>query len=1174
MGVKRASFPSLALAMPLILTAIFAVQAQDYRARVQGVVSDPTQAAVSAAKVTLKNVNTGIENVKTTDATGAYVFDLVPPGTYSVAAEAAGFNRFVQEKVEVLTRGDVTVNMALKLGDVAQTVTVSESANEIQFTTSTMAQTVDGKMLDQLPVLARNPFTLALLDPAVVNDYWDVEHRNPFYMWSSDGLNVGGDTAGHNDMLLDGIPLGVGSRGSYMPAMDAVQEVAVQQNSVDAEFGFSGGGTLNVSMKSGTNDFHGTGYYFGRNPKLNALANRVDRSPNPIRNHIWGGTVGGPILKNKLFFFQTYEQWKTTQPTGTVVTLPTAAEKTGDFSGARTPGGALRPIYDPFSTKFDSASQTVTRTPFPGNIIPAQRIDPTGQAVINDLWAPNNAGDDPSGVNNYRKTYAWWIKYWNISNRVDYNVNEKWRMYTRFSKYETRLDNPNYGGTIAVRSDNGGIMDAMNAGADVIYQATPNTVLDLRYGAIYVEDDYDSNWAKVGAAEWAKLWPNSNWYKPVLSVLGNNIYYPNFYFSGMGYASTGIGGWWVVHERQHNYQINLSHDHGKHHLKFGQTLRYNYEQNAGPGPGSFSFNAADTANTFLKPDITQSGDPYATLLLGGVSDGNAGINNPFDVHSKQWAAYVQDDLKLTRRITLNLGLRYEYETSAWEENNYLSRYLDLSNPIPEMQSNPPNIPANIASLVKGGYKFNGAWLFTDSKHRGIYNPNPHIFLPRVGIAVRINDKTAIRAGWARYAVPILTLHPEAIGYLPFDGFSRSTSVAPLVSGKPTVSISDPFPAAHPVLLPKGKSLGRYQNLGDGATWFYQNLTPPVNDRFNFSVQRTLPFNILLDSTFFMNFGRKIIPNGPGTMWGTGGFQNNLNMMDPNLAYTLKGEIDKSVSNPFFNYLTPETFPGSLRNQETVSESQLLRPYPQYGWLSERFIPGFHSHYGALQIRAQRSFRSGLSFSLGYNYNHGSTQEWFNDDAHYADVVQSTQSHAVVSHSTWIRDVWPRHRMSVAGTWDLPIGKGQKYLSHMHPVLDAIIGGWSTSQFLLFNSGSLLDFSWQQLIAPTSTPKVYRKRNGWFDTSGFALAEPYTPRTNPWRYPDLAGPRYWNLDSTLVKYFPIKERTKLEFRIEAYNSPNHFIPTYPELNINSGNFGKSTNQQNYGRQIQYTARIHF
>jgi outer membrane receptor protein involved in Fe transport len=1162
----------------LILAVTFPAKAQDYRGRVQGIVTDSSQAAVAHAKITLSNVYTGVESVKTTDAAGAYLFDFVLPGTYGVAAEAAGFTKFVREKVQVLTRGDVTVNVSIEVGDLKQTITVAESAFELQFNTSTMAQTVQGTMLDQLPVLARNPFTLALLDPAVVNEYWDVEHRYPFYMWSSNGLDVGGDTAGHNDLLLDGIPLGVASRGSYMPPMDAVREVAVEQNSVDAEFGFSAGGTLNVSMKSGTNEYHGTAYYFGRNPVLNALANRVDRSTSSTRNHIWGGTLGGPTIKNKLFTFFSYEQWKTTEPISTVNTLPTDAEKAGDFSQALTPDGSLRPIYDPFSTKFDAMTNMVTRVPFPGNVIPRDRIDPTGQMMVNNMWGPNNPGDDPTRVNNYRNSWTDWTKYWNFSNRTDFNINEKWRLYTRFSKFQTRGGNPNWAGTIA-SSAGTWLMDALNAGADVLYQPTPHTVINLRYGATYVEDDNAPE--NIGAKEWANLWPNNNWYQPLLSAVGNNAYYPYTEFDGVGNASGGTNSWYQVHERQHNYQINVSHDKGIHHLKIGQTLRYDYEQNANPNPGGFFFNFADTARTFLNPDPAENGDPYATALLGSISSPSfAGINSPYNIHEKQWAAYVQDDIKLTRRVTLNLGLRYEYETAPIEEGNQFSRYLDLTHPIPEMQANPPKIPANIARYVRGGYKLNGAWIFSDNQHRGLYHANPHIFLPRVGIAVRINDKTALRAGWARYAVPVVTLHPEGDNVAIY-GYSRSTPTAPAIAGVPGAIVSNPFPVTNPVLPPTGKTLGRYQNLGDTASWFWQDLDPPVNDRINFSIQRTLPLNILLDTTFFMSYGRRIIPNGPSTMFGTNGFRKNLNMVNPNLIYTLQGQTDQAVPNPFYHYLNADTFPGYLGNQEMVPMRQLLRTYPQYEDFSEMFIPGFHSHYKALQIRAERAFKGGVAFTFGYNYNHQHTQNWFNDLAQYADIAQSQPGAVRVSHTQWFRDQWPRHRVSAAGTWELPIGRGRKYFPQMHPLLDAIVGGWQTSYILVWSSGDLLgNPCWSgncylnQMIAPATTPKVYRRHDQWFDTSGFAIAPPYTPRTNPWYYPGLYGPRNWSLDSTLVKFFPIRERMKLEFRVEGYNAFNHFLPTDPVTDITSPNFGKSTNQRNYGRQIQYTARLNF
>ena len=245
--------------------------AQDYRAKVQGLVTDSTDAIVPGAKVTLQNNGTGIVTVRESGANGAYLFDSVEPGTYTVSAELQGFSKQIHENVLVQTRGDVTVNLSLKPGGTVETVTVAASAVALQFNTTTRELTIDRKMLMDLPVKARNPFTLALLDPAVVNRY--TSERNPFFMWSSSMMDVGGNTTQKNDLLLDGAPTQIGPKGSYAPPMDAVQEFSVQQNSVDAEFGHSAGGTMSVAVKSGTNEIHGTAYYFGRNPALNAVQN-------------------------------------------------------------------------------------------------------------------------------------------------------------------------------------------------------------------------------------------------------------------------------------------------------------------------------------------------------------------------------------------------------------------------------------------------------------------------------------------------------------------------------------------------------------------------------------------------------------------------------------------------------------------------------------------------------------------------------------------------------------------------------------------------------------------------------------------------------------------------------------------------------------------------------------
>lgn len=1129
--------------------------AQEYRARVQGLVADTSQAAVAGAKVTLKNVNTGVDEIKTTDATGHYLFDFVQPGNYTVSVEAAGFQRYIRENVSVLTRADVTVDVALSVGAVSETVAVTGEVAQVEFNSSTMTTTVQGSMLQNVPVLARNPFTLALLNPAVVNQYWDVAHRNPFYMWSSGGLDVGGATGGKNDLELDGVSLNVSARGSYNLPMDAVQEVAVSQNSTDAEYGFSAGGTLNLSMKGGTNDYHGTAYYFGRNPSLNAMTNRMTREPSVIRNHIWGGAIGHPIKKNKIFNFFAYEQWKTTQPASNTSTVPTDLERQGDFSKSFTPDGTLRTIYDPLTTVFDPETSTVTRTPFAGNVIPKARFDPVGYKAVNDLWKPNFPGDDLSQINNFKKTYAWWMKYWNISDRVDYNINEKWRMYARFSKYQTRLDNPNWGGTIAVRSDNGGIMDAMNAAMDVLYVATPRTTIDFRYGATYVEDDYDSDWAKVSESVWSGFWPNG-WYKPVLSSLPG-IYYPNFNFTGNGAATSGVAGWWIVHGRSHNPTVNVTHDAGIHHMKAGWQLRYSYDQNQIPGPGGFNFSSIDTGSTFLDSyNAAYSGNMYASALLGVVNSGNAIISPAVDMHQQQWGFYFQDDIKLTRNITLNLGMRYEYETAPAEETRQLQRYLDLNNPIPELSS--LKMPSTVTSLATVPYKFNGAMVFTDGSNPRMYSAPKANWLPRAGIAIRLNDRTALRAGWARYGVPILALHPET-GGLPRYGFSQTTDMLAPLEGQPRTFASNPFPTGgNPLRLPLGNSLGRYTQLGDSVDWWNPDLKTPMNDRLNLSLQRQILPGLFSETTFFVNLGHNV--QDP-SMWG-GSYGYNLNQIDPNLYYKYQGLLDQSVANPFFGLLPSTKMPGTLAQQETVSVAQLLRPYPQYTDLTMEAWPNRKDRYYSLQMKIERPMANGLNFLIAYNYN----REFHSD--YYTQLDMYKNIYTMLDRGN------PRHNLRVAGTWEVPVGRGRRFANHLNPVLDAVIGGWATSNLFTFSSGRLLYFD-QATV--TGDPLANVPSGYYFNPSVFQVQDgTYNPRSNPWYYPGLFGPAFWQLDSTAVKYFPITERTKLEFRMEFYNTPNVFQPSSPDMGVGSGTMGRSTGVAggNYGREIQYTARIHF
>lgn len=1127
--------------------------AQDYRARVQGLVTDSTQVAMVGVRVTLRNVNTGAEAAKESSIRGEYLFDFVEPGIYVVTASMPGFTKLVQENILVQTRADVTVNFSLKPGTVFETVIVSEAPVALQLNTSSRALTVDQKQLMELPVKARNPFTLALLDPAVVNRYTGFD-RNPFFMWSSSSIDVGGNTSRKNDLLLDGAPIQVGEKGSYAPPMDAVQEFTVQQNSVDAEFGHSAGGILNLAMKSGTNAWHGSAYYFGRNPRLNAVSNPIVRSPNQIRNHIAGGTVGGPVRKNKLFTFTSYEVWRTKEPLTTIRTVPTALERRGDFSRSFNINGGLRTIYDPYTTRFDPGTGTATREPFAGNIIPLERQDATARRMMQDIWEPNNPGDDVTGVNNYKQSYFWFLNNWNFSNRSDWNANDKWRIFGRYSRFRTDLDQLNYtpNNSRAMPNDNGGIMNSRSIAADAVYTLNAQTVLDFRGSFASLEDDYFAPASIMGESGLAELWPNNPWYKPYLKdVLA--IYYPYVFIAGAG--SYGKGGYWVQHPRNYCFSGKASKDHGRHYLKWGGETRFHRSDGIYPDLMQFNFGPSLTADTFLSPDTRLSGDAHATLLLGVLGDPQVGESRAQlisyqEVSVDYYAAFFHDDFKLNRNVTVNAGLRYEYEGPPKDAENRYSRYVDLSDPIPEMKANPPAIPDDINSLRGRPPILNGAWVFADNQHRGQFDTQKLVFMPRLGAAIRMGDQTVVQVGYGRYVIPPL-LVSNTLGTLTFDGFNATTTVLPSVEGVPSAVLSNPFPADRNPLIPAvGRGRGRYTNLGGPASWQQQKLRTGVNDRFSFSLQRELPGSFRADVTYFVNLGHDLP------------YAKQLNMVDPQLRYTYKGLLSQQVENPFYNYLTPDTFPGTLRNQPRVSRETLLRPYPQYGDLTQLNTAGFLNRYQALQMRIQRTYASGASLLWAYNYNREKTSNFFNDIDQYA------------GHLTFLKSNNPRHRMTISGTADLPFGKGQAWLNNANPIVNAILGGWSTSSIFYFNSGDFLRFG---AVLAEGNPRISNpSTEKWFDTSKFKVLLPFTPRTNPYQYEGLTGPSYWNLDTSLSKMFRIEERVRLELRMEAYNLTNSFFWANPNTSVTSSLFGRSTSQRqgNRGRELQYSLRLTF
>jgi hypothetical protein len=1142
--------------------------AQDYRGRIQGTVMDTSRAAVPGATVTLTNVNTGVPATRQTNEAGHYLFDLVEPGAYTITVEFTGFTRFVQENINLLQRGDVSVDAILRAGDVRETVTVTSEAAVVQFNTGKLETTVDNKLTSSVPQIYRTPFLLATLDPSVEKNDYGSEYM-PYHSWGPNQQRVGGGQNYTNDLQVDGASVTIGYKTGYVPSPDMVQEVNVQQNAVDAEYGHSAGSAISLTLKSGTNEFHGTAFYQGQYPWANALENRVFRTVNLGRNHMYGGTLGHPIKKNKLFNFVAYEGWRQTDPQTLVQTLPTDLERQGNFSQSLNTNGGLRAIYDPWSTQTSADGRTITRTPFPGNIIPSSQLDPVATGYTSHLWKANSAGIGPYHVNNYSVALPIQFPFKNFSDRVDYNMTDKIRISGRFSIFRTPITTSNPTGSDYFVSDRGSERDSKSVSADLTYTLSPNTVLNVR-GEYH--DFVDA--AKPGATftkdGWAKIFPNSNFYEQIFKDPAVPILLPRMSITGNDGSARNFnmgpgGGYWDQRPTADGLDVKLAQQHGAHYLKFGFETRGNRSPQglilSNPG---FGFFANPTADTYVNPNTRLSGDGFATFLIGAVAPTNGGPSdwdssstsmpaiNFLTPSSRFYSGFVNDDWKLSRKLTLNLGLRYEFEQSWRESQDRSVRALDLTNPIPEFQgANAPQMPDAVKQYYKGTWIFNGAFQFADSGNRGQWNSGSGTWSPRIGAAYRLNDKTSLRAAYGRYVTPWIQGTTD-FNNLTTPGYTSYTGAPPLVLGVPQMRLSDPFPASNPLIPAYQKTLGRYTALGDSTTFYLPDRPRQTSDRINFSIQRQLPQNLVLDVTYYINLSHFVFDTA-----------RNLNLVDPNIAYQYKDAVNQSVKNPFYNILPVDKFPGPLRYQQNVSILSLMKPYPQYGNITVvDGQPGGDMKYQSLQIKLQRSFGKGYTLLFGYNYHYEEDQRFYDDRATFAQQY------------SWISSNAARHRLSLAGSWDLPFGKGRQYMAQAPRLLDALVGGWSLTPVATWRSGRFMQFGG---MVASGDPHISNPGPArWFDTSVFSPLPAYTPRSNPWLYSGLTGPGQLVINASLVKGFHITENYRFELRMDSFNVLNSITWADPNTNVYSSTFGQSTNQlaNTYGRRTQLGLRVEF
>ncbi len=1146
--------------------------AQDYRARVQGSVMDESRAALPGATVTLINEETAVKAFRVTDAQGRYLFDFVDPGTYVISAELEGFKKAEQKGIRVQQRGDLNADLTLQIGTLAETITVQAEAVQVQLNTGTAQITLERQLIDQVPLAGRNPYSLAILDPTLNPGVGSTANENrPYHHAFASDYDAGGGTRRGNDVLLDGVPLGLSYKTAYTPAMDAVEEITVSKTSVDAENGHSLGGIISLNMKSGTNDLHGSGYAFFRDPSMNARADATikvtpGQDTKALRGtelQMLGATFGAPIRKNRLFSFTSYEHWNDKRPISYVRTVPTAAERAGDFSQSVL-NGRVRAIYNPFSSVIDPVTNRVVRVPFAGNVIPTSMLDPTALRMLQAMPLPNVAGN----VDNLQYSVYDQTQYWNLSERVDVNFTDNWKMFVRYGQFRANLyqQNPTDGGFFPLSGSN---RYGMSVAADSVWVMSNKTTLNVRGSFNNLTDEFYNPSLELGADGLADYWPNNAWYSSLYN--SGYVYYPALdVTSGTGTATTNRLGrqgreWWQ-HPKSWVVSARLNRYEGDHNMKGGGEVRSYFGKAARFEPINLVFNSTLTANSSDSPDIVNSGNQWATFMLGALDQQTSARLVPLQTPDLLgYAAYFQDDWRVNDRLTLNMGVRWEFEPGPTDPQNRLSQRYDLTQPIPEMQAKPPAMNAQALALMasKGySYSYTGAWVFASDSNPHAWHSTPWNFLPRFGLSYRLQGESVLRFAYARYMRATSDVR-ETLGDFvnQYSGYAQTTTTLGLSNGVPRQTLANPYPSAvNPVIVPYGQDYGRYTNLGGPMSLDEYEQRPQINDRFNLSYQRKIWGGIVTELSYFFNYGSRVP------------YDVNLNMMDPAFRYEQKTLLNTQVPNPFRNYLTVDKFPGSLRNTSTVTVGSLLVPYPQYGAITQTNTNGRLAKTHTFEVRAQRPFTKGLSFLASYAYNNETRQEWF-DDIHNYEVLTSG------GKSGWewrpVADV-PRQRFTAAVTWQVPIGRDRQFLATMPTALDWVVGGWQYTVSNRSYSGRPLLFTNSYLVS--GTPKLSKPTHDrWFDTSLFAvLPDSNTPRTNPWYYAGLNGPG-WNItDMTLTKMFNFGPKYRMEARIEAYNAFNRIIWDNPDLTISSATFGKVTRKRvdGNGREIQVGLRFVF
>ena len=1146
----------------LLVAFVSPAGAQQFTGTIQGIIQDSTGAVVPGADVSVINISTNEGRNVTTDSRGAYVAPQLKPGSYRVVVKQTGFKTATVDAIKLDVQQIRAVDVRLDVGGATETVTVTATAAAIEMVSSTVSQTIENKRVVDLPLNGRNPFSLAILSPGVIPG----PGSSPF---------ISGGRNATSEVTIDGIS-DVNAENNvsildlnYTPSVDAVQEFSVQTNAVSAEFGRLGGGVINLITKSGTNQFRGTAFEFLRDSSLDAnnfFSNRAGIQKGSFRRNQFGGNIGGPIRKDRTFFFVNYERLQQRAANVGTFTVPLPEWRRGDFSNLKNAAGQPIIIYDPLTTRVDPNNPTrFIRDPFLNNVIPQERISPIARNLMQYWPQPNTT---PTNVNTQTSNYT--AAGTNVSNnnqidsRVDHEFTEKWRAFARFSSLFNAPSRPfNAYGNLATPT-NAGPTDssARSLSIDNLYTINPTFLLDVRYGLnrrLVNRRPFSSGFdiTQLGFPDRIKQ---------VAAIQA--LEFPRFDLNGLSSLGQETFNDLIIAPTTHSVNVNATKILSSHTLKFGMDYRkflLNFLQFGSPS-GQYVFSQRWTQ---LNPDqgSATAGFGLASLLIG-VPDSGAISHDPTPASaSSYWAFYVQDDWKVIPKLTVNLGFRYDIDVPRTERFNRLSFFdFNAKSPIADVvPANPYFNPANLTGAIGFVSPDNRRQTPTDLKHFG----------PRVGFAYNLTDKTVVRSA---YGIFYLASGMQAAGHTGsagMIGYRTTSSMVVSLDGRTPIAVLDnPFPNGFN--LPTGNSLGSSTSLGLGiGEGVFIDYRSPYMQQWNLNVQRELPGKIVFEAAYLGSKGTRLLAGESGIT------QSQL----PESFLSLGTHLQDQVQNPFFGIIANPSSP--LRFQ-TVALRQLLRPYPQYNGVNAFRVPYGSSIYHGGTLKADKRFSNGVSFLVAYTWNKliddVSTTVGFLGQASARQNAYDRKAERAIGS----QDI--AHRFVTSFVYDLPFGRGRQFGQHWNPVANWLFGGWQFNGIMTFQSGLPLIITQNQnnvgLFNPTQRPtwngkdanlsgSTDDKVKKWFDTSAFSITPAFTFGNTPRVMPNLRADGMKNFDLSLFKNSSFNEgKLHVQFRAEFFNAFNRVQFNPPGNQVDSGNFGVVGGQVNSPRQIQLALKLAF